>query len=109
MTTSGTVGECKHYEVWLLSFRNDLTVTCLCTYSCLRGATFEVLPLRSYALSPTMLPLLETFMKLFLWSNFLWRLEIFWMSSISWNLRPFKPNFISEKSQKSSRNQIRGI
>jgi hypothetical protein len=31
------------------------------TNSLLRGVTFQVLPLSSYALSPTMLPLLETF------------------------------------------------
>jgi hypothetical protein len=31
------------------------------TYSLLRGITFEVLPLSSYALSPTMLLLLEIF------------------------------------------------
>jgi len=33
----------------------------LYTYSLLRGVTFEVLPLSSYALSPMMLPVLETF------------------------------------------------
>jgi len=38
----------------------------------LRGVTFEVLPLGSYALSPVMLPLLETFLELLLWDNFQW-------------------------------------
>jgi len=33
----------------------------LYTYSLLRGVNFEVLLLNSYALSPTMLPPLETF------------------------------------------------
>jgi len=34
----------------------------LYTYSLLRGVTFEVLSFSNYALSPTMLPLLETFL-----------------------------------------------
>jgi hypothetical protein len=38
-----------------------LQASYLYTYSLLRGVTFEVLPFSSYALSPTMLPLLETF------------------------------------------------
>jgi hypothetical protein len=33
----------------------------LCTYSLLRGVTFEVLPLSNYSFSPMMLPLLEIF------------------------------------------------
>jgi hypothetical protein len=36
----------------------------LCTYSLLRGVTFS-----SNALSPMMLPLLETFLKLLLWNS----------------------------------------
>jgi len=40
------------------------------TYSLLRGATLEVLPLTSYALSPMMLLLLETFLELLLWNSF---------------------------------------
>jgi hypothetical protein len=40
----------------------------LYTYNILRGGVnFKVLPLSSYALSPTMLPLLETFLELLLW------------------------------------------
>jgi len=43
----------------------------LCTYSLLKGVTFEVLHLSSYALSTTMLPLLETFSNSYLlWNNF---------------------------------------
>jgi len=38
-------------------------------YNLLRGFIFEVLPLSSYALIPTMLPLLETFFKLVLWKS----------------------------------------
>jgi len=34
------------------------------TYSLLKEVTLEVLPLNSYALCPTMLPLLEIFLKL---------------------------------------------
>jgi len=41
-----------------------LLQTYLYTYSLLRGVTFEVLPLSSYGLTPTMLPLLETFLGL---------------------------------------------
>jgi hypothetical protein len=48
----------------------------LYTYSLLRGVTFEVLPLSSCALSPTMLPLLETFLELLLWSSFQCRRHI---------------------------------
>jgi len=41
-----------------------LLQACLYTYSSLRVVTFEVLPLNSYAPSPTMLPLLEIFLEL---------------------------------------------
>jgi len=47
-----------------------LLQTYLYTYSLLRGITFEVLPLSSYALSPVMLPLLQTFLELPLWNSF---------------------------------------
>jgi len=36
----------------------------LSTHSLLRGVIFEVFPFRSYAISPAMLPLLETFLGL---------------------------------------------
>jgi len=39
----------------------SLQASCLYTHSLLTLVTFEVLPLSSYALSPTMLPLMETF------------------------------------------------
>jgi len=55
----------------------------LYTYSLLRGVTFEVLPLSSYALSPMMLPLLETFLEFLLWNSFQCRRHIFLMSSVS--------------------------
>jgi hypothetical protein len=41
----------------------------LYTYSLLRGVTLEVFHFSSYALSPTMLPLLET-LELLLWNSF---------------------------------------
>jgi len=47
------------------------------TYSLLRGFTFEVCPFSSYALSPTMLQLLETFLELLLWNSFQYCLHIF--------------------------------
>jgi hypothetical protein len=71
------------------------------SYSLLRGVTFDVLPLSSYALSPTMLPLLETFWELLLWYSFQCRCHTSGIPSKSWNLRPFRADFISGKSQKS--------
>jgi len=76
----------------------------LCTYSLLSGVNFEVHPLRNYALSPTMLPLLETFFEqlpvpssLFFFFFFVF----FWMSSITRTLRPFKADLIFGNSHKS--------
>jgi hypothetical protein len=40
----------------------------LCTYSLLRGVTFEALSLSNYALSPTMLSMFETCLELLLWN-----------------------------------------
>jgi hypothetical protein len=67
----------------------------------LRGVTFEVLPLSSYALSPVMLSLLETFLELLLWNSLRYHCHFYWMSSISRNLQSFKGGFISGNSQKS--------
>jgi hypothetical protein len=69
-------------------------------YSMLRGVTFEVLPLSSYALTPTMLPLLETFLELLLWNSLQCCHHIFCLP-LSWNLRPFKGDFTVENRQKS--------
>jgi hypothetical protein len=41
----------------------------LYTYSLLRGIAFKVFPLSSYAVSPMMLPQLETFLELLLWNS----------------------------------------
>jgi len=60
-----------------------LQASYLYTYSLLRGVTFEVLPLSSYALNTMMLPLLETFLEFLLWNSFQCRRHIFWMSSLS--------------------------
>jgi hypothetical protein len=46
-------------------------------YSLLTGISFEVLSLGSYALVPTLLPLLQTFMELLLWNTFQCRHHIF--------------------------------
>jgi len=70
-------------------------------YSQLRGVTFKVLPLRSYALRPTQLTLLETFLELLLWNRFQCRLHIFFMYSVSRNLHPFTADFTFENSHKS--------
>jgi hypothetical protein len=54
------------YEVlWIILLQEYLY-----TYSLLRGVTFEVLPLSSYALSPVTLPALETFLGPLLWNSF---------------------------------------
>jgi len=58
------------YEVWLWSSGMFLLQAYLYTYSLLRGVTFKVLPLSSYALSPMMLQLLETFLELMLCNSF---------------------------------------
>jgi len=71
------------------------------TYSLLRGVSFKVLPLSSYAFSPMRLPLLETLLELLLWNSFKCHCHIFWMSSISWNLHPFNADIIFENNQKS--------
>jgi hypothetical protein len=55
----------------------------LYTYSLLRGVTFEALYLSSYALSPTMLPLLETFLELLLLNSYQSCFHIFQMSLVS--------------------------
>jgi len=71
------------------------------TYSLLRGVTFEVLPLSSCTLSPSMLPQLENLSELLLGNSFQYHRHIFWMSSVTWNLRPFQAGFIFRNSQKS--------
>jgi hypothetical protein len=68
----------------------------------------SVLPLNCYALSLTMLPLLETSLELLLWNSFKC-CHFFWMSLISWNLHPFKADFVFGNSQKSSRAKTRVI
>jgi hypothetical protein len=73
----------------------------LYTYSLLRWVTFKVLPLSSYELSPIMLPRLETFLEILLWIVFSVITTLFWMSSVSQNLRPFKAHFIFGNNQKS--------
>jgi hypothetical protein len=50
------------YEGRLWSSRNDFLWG--------GGDTFEVLPLSNYALSPKMLPLIKTFVKLLMWNSF---------------------------------------
>jgi len=52
----------------------------LYAHSLLRGVTFKVLPLSSYAFIPTMLPLLETFQEQLSGPSS----HFFWMFSVSW-------------------------
>jgi len=70
------------------------------TYSILKRFTFEVLPLSSYVLSMMMLPLLEAFLELLLWKSLQCCHHIFWMSSLSWNIHPFKADFHFGNRQK---------
>jgi len=73
----------------------------LYTYSLLRGVTFKVLYFSSNALSPMILPLLETFLEFLLWNSFQCRHHISFRTSISLNLPPFKADFNYGNSQKS--------
>jgi hypothetical protein len=66
----------------------------LYNYSLMRGVTFEVLPLSSYALSPMMLPLLEHFWNSCCGRAFNAAVKFLWMSLISSNLRPFMADYI---------------
>jgi len=65
---------CGYEVTGMISF--FLQDSYLYTYSLQRGVTFKVLPLSSYVLSSTMLPLLETFMELLLWKSFLCRRHV---------------------------------
>jgi hypothetical protein len=59
------------YDMWLWCSPDVfMQASYLYTSSLLRGITFAVLPMSSYALSPTMLPLLETFCELLSWNSF---------------------------------------
>jgi len=61
--------------------------------------TFEGHPLSSYTLSPMMLPLLEIFLELLLWSSLQWHYSF--MCSLSLNLRPSKQTLTFGNSQMS--------
>jgi hypothetical protein len=69
-------------------------------YSLPRRVTLEVLSLNSYALKPTILPLLEIDLEILLCNRYHCHRQLF-MSSISRNVRPFKEDFILQNSQKS--------
>jgi len=88
------------YEVCLWSSRTDFIAILIPV--CLQLA--ERIPWAAMHLAQKMLPFLE----LLLQKSFQCH-HHFWMSSISWNLRPFKIDFISGNSQKSFRaNQGKG-
>jgi hypothetical protein len=74
-------------------------------YSLQRGVTFQVLPLSSCALSPTMLPLLETFWNSCCGIAFSVITFFFWLSSVSQNFRPFKADFIFRNKSLSELNE----
>jgi len=57
------------YMVWLWSSRNHFIASVPVYLQLLRGVTFEILPVSSYSLNPTMLSLLETFLELW-WNSF---------------------------------------
>jgi len=58
-------------------------------------------PLSNYAISPTILPLLEIFLELLLWNSLHCCCHIFFLCPVSWNLPPFKADFIFGNIQKS--------
>jgi hypothetical protein len=89
------------YEVWLWSSRNDFIAPIPVHLQLIDRGHLRSTPLSSYALSPRILLLLETFLEFLLWNDFQCRRHIFWTSSVSWNLRPFKADFIFGNSQKS--------
>jgi hypothetical protein len=72
----------------------------LYTYSLLGGVTFEVLPLSSCALRLTMLPLLETFFGTPVVEQLSVPPSHLFLSSVSWNIRTFKADYIFGNSQK---------
>jgi len=78
-----------------------LLYPCLYAHSLLRGVTFKVLPFSNYAPTLTMLPPFKTFLEHLLWNSFQCSRHIsFSLSSISWNLRPFKADFTFWNSHK---------
>jgi len=72
----------------------------LYTYSLLRGVTFQILPLSSYVLSPTMLHCSKHFWNTCWWIALSVVITFLPMSSISSNVRPFKAQIIFGKSEK---------
>jgi hypothetical protein len=85
------IWECG-YEVHEMILLQALPLYCICSLQ--REVIFRALPLSRYALSRTMQPLLEISLELLLWNICQCSLHSFLMSSISWNLRPFKADFI---------------
>jgi hypothetical protein len=93
------------YKIWLWSSRNDL----IASKSRLRGVTFNVLPLSSYAPSPVMLPLLETFLKFLFWNSFQCCCNIFLdiISILKFSSLQGRPNFWNWLEVTQS--QIKGV
>jgi hypothetical protein len=90
-------------DIWdvAMKFRNDFIVRILIFLQLteryrLRGRLFS-----NHALSSTMLKQLKTFCNAYCEIASSTVVKFFWMSAISWNLRPFKTDFIFANSQKS--------
>jgi hypothetical protein len=97
---SHTPSWCGTYKVWLWRSWNKFIASIPYIYTSLRAITFKVLPLSNYALTPTMLPLVETLLELLLWNSFQCCFHIFFRPlQISSNLHPFKAVFIFGNSQ----------
>jgi hypothetical protein len=92
------------YKVWLWRSRNDFTasLTSLCAYSLLRGVTFEVLLLSSYALTPKTLTLSETFLELLLWNSFQCRCHFFRCHQCSEIFYPLRHTLFLETARSPS-------
>jgi hypothetical protein len=58
------------YKLWIWSSRNDFIAGMPVYLQPVRGITFKVLLLSSYALSQLILPLLETFLEFLSWNSF---------------------------------------
>jgi hypothetical protein len=90
------------YEMWLWRSRNTFIVSLIPVYLQLteRGH-LRIIPLSSYALSPTTLPLLEIFWNSRCGIAFSAVVIFFWMLSLSWNLRSCKADIIFGNSHVS--------
>jgi len=80
----------------------------LYTCSLLRGVTFKVLSLSSYALSPMMLPLLP-FLEFLLWDSFQWHHHFFFLQCPKISISLWQTLFLGTGRSHSEPNQQLGF